>query len=375
MSQSALVLAKRYMQRRRFDKAITVLESRYDIYAMEFEYNLTLGTAYLYAGDFGAASTWFQKARNIKLSDNNLRLGQAALFLRRGDTNRAIQYYMEILDNDPSHKIAERALEFIKKQGDYETICKWIDTGKIEQFYPPLGFNPFAAVAVAIPVIACVLGCVLALSLLNRPASPKLDPYAGSRQNLSSLMLTVDEKANVQKENLSSVSFRYILSAAQINQSYEAACKSFQEYDDNSAQIEINRILLSNAALSVKNKAQELMSYLNKAPGFDSIKRNCSYVEVSQDPSLYLDCYVAWSGRISNVRDEGTTFDLLIGYENMETVEGVVTVRFPVAQRIEYDKPVKILGKITSGKEGGVLLLEGRSIYQGVSDTLSVGKM
>lgn len=293
MSQSALVLAKRYMQRRRFDKAITVLESRYDIYAMEFEYNLTLGTAYLYAGDFGAASTWFQKARNIKLSDNNLRLGQAALFLRRGDTNRAIQYYMEILDNDPSHKIAERALEFIKKQGDYETICKWIDTGKIEQFYPPLGFNPFAVVAVAIPVIACVLGCVLALSLLNRPASPKLDPYAGSRQNLSSLMLTVDEKANVQKENLSSVSFRYILSAAQINQSYEAACKSFQEYDDNSAQIEINRILLSNAALSVKNKAQELMSYLNKAPGFDSIKRNCSYVEVSQDPSLYLDCYVA----------------------------------------------------------------------------------
>ena len=98
MSQSALVLAKRYMQRRRFDKAITVLESRYDIYAMEFEYNLTLGTAYLYAGDFGAASTWFQKARNIKLSDNNLRLGQAALFLRRGDTNRAIQYYMEILE-------------------------------------------------------------------------------------------------------------------------------------------------------------------------------------------------------------------------------------------------------------------------------------
>lgn len=373
MSQSALVLARRYMQRHRFDKAITVLESRYEIYAKEFEYNLTLGTAYLYAGDFGAASTWFQKARNIKLSDNNLKLGQAALFMRRGDTNRAIQYYMDILDSDPSHKIAKKALEFIKKQGDYETICKWIDTGKMERFYPPLGFNLFAAVGILIPVMACIFGCILAFMIVNGKSSSlqDLSPYDGERHDLSALMLTIDEKRSVQKENDSSA--RYVLSAEQVASSYESACKSFQSYDDNLAQVEVNRILLSDAALSVKNKAKELKSYFNKNVGFDSIKTNFSYREVSLEPELYIDCNVVWSGRILNVRNDGKVFELLVGYDDMKTADGVVTVEFPFSQIIEYDRPVKILGKISLKENDKKIFLEGRSIFQGVTQTLSIG--
>ena len=60
-----------------------------EIYEDNYEFYLTLGIACLYVGDIGAASSYFQLARRIKLTDTRLLMGQAAIFLRRGDTARA----------------------------------------------------------------------------------------------------------------------------------------------------------------------------------------------------------------------------------------------------------------------------------------------
>ena len=143
MAQDVLAAAKKMMRRRQFDKAITILQSRAEIYEDNFEYYLLFAIACLYVGDTGTASAYFQKARKIKITDTTLLLGQAALFLRRGDTDRALQYYLDVLDYEPGNKIAQNAMEFIRTKGDYSTICRWVDTGDIEQFYPPLGVNPF----------------------------------------------------------------------------------------------------------------------------------------------------------------------------------------------------------------------------------------
>lgn len=139
MTRDVLDVAASLMKRRRFNRAIVMLENRSDIYEGNFDYYILLAVSYLYVGDTGAAASYFQRARKIKLTDTTLLLGQAALFLRRGDTKRAIEYYMEALDNDPANKVALSALEFIKEHGDYDTICRWVDTGRIAQFYPPYG--------------------------------------------------------------------------------------------------------------------------------------------------------------------------------------------------------------------------------------------
>ena len=167
MAKDALSLAWHDMKCRHFATAIKRLESRADVYEENFEYYLTLGIACLYVGDIGASSSYFQMARKIKLTDTRLLIGQAAIFLRRGDTARAIQYYLEILGNDPQNKIALSAMEFIRIHGDYDTICRWVDTGRIEQFYPPLGINPQKVRLVCYVTIACIAGCVFAFSLLN----------------------------------------------------------------------------------------------------------------------------------------------------------------------------------------------------------------
>ena len=106
MAKDVLTEARKLMRLRFFEKAIITLEARSSYYEDNFDYYLLLAIAYLYTGDTGSATVYFQKARQIRLTDTDLLLGQAALFLRRGDTARAIQYYLDILEYDPQNKIA-----------------------------------------------------------------------------------------------------------------------------------------------------------------------------------------------------------------------------------------------------------------------------
>ena len=101
MRHSVMEVAVSLMNQRKFSKAITLLESRRENYEENFDYYLTLGIACLYAGDIGNASRYFQKARAIRLTDSRLLLGQAAIYLRRGDTVRAVRYYTDIIADDP----------------------------------------------------------------------------------------------------------------------------------------------------------------------------------------------------------------------------------------------------------------------------------
>ena len=336
------------------------MEAKSEIYENDFEFYILLAIAFLYIGDFGSASSNLQKARRIKMTDTRLLLGQAIIFLRRGDTKRALQYYLDVKDYEPSNKIADNAIEFIRHNNDFDEICRYFETGKIQQFYPPLGPNPHKKFYVIIPVVAFVLGVAITFCFI-----PKQN-YNGKRKNLEALALTSVEKENLQEKDLTSQSFNYILSSKDISKSYKNAIDYFQSGNDNLAQREINRLLNSNASFSVKQKCQVLMSYL-EVPTFDSLKDNFSYKQVAEEPLLYLDCWVIWSGRISNstVNPDGSySCQLLVGYENMKTVDGIVNVHFDKEPSLFSDQAVKILGQIDF--EDNNVVLKGKAVYQSV---------
>jgi tetratricopeptide (TPR) repeat protein len=363
MSRSVLDTARMLLKRRRFSAAITMLEGASDRYRDNFEYYLTTGIACLYVGDLGSANSYFQEARHIRTTDTHLLLAQAVMFMRRGDTDRAVQYYLDILDNEPGNKIALSALEFIRTKGTYETICRWADSGKLLQFYPPLGINPDIIIRIAVSACAGIAIGFLLVNVLR----PRPSPASGPRADLSKFVLSVDEQRNAQEKDLTGAVYRYILSDKQIKKSYENAQVYFQNFRDNAAQVEINRILNSNASLSIRQKARMLMEYLSE-PTFDSLTDNYSYEQVASDPNLYLGCWVSWSGRITNAVSQGQSYkcDLLVGYEDMKRVEGIAPLSFDEAPSppIEGDRPVKVLAKI--GIDDGKLSLDGRSVYQPV---------
>ena len=215
MPQDSLSFAKKLMKRRKFSKAVLLLESHEQNYENNFDFYLKLGISYLYLGDYGSASSNFQKARRIKMSDISLLLGQAVLYLRRGDTERAIQYYMEILEYDPQNKVALDAMEFIRKDGDYSTICSWVDSGKIEKFFPPVGIAPYKILKIVVPVIAACLGGIFAFSL-----SFQEQPVSDGRADLSYLELTAIDKKDIIDKNSSSL-YKVVLSSSQIEKTFD----------------------------------------------------------------------------------------------------------------------------------------------------------
>ena len=365
MGMDVVNLAWKYMRRRKFSTAIKLLEAKAEIYEDSFEYYLCLGTACLYVGDVGSAVTNYALARKIKITDTRLILGQAAIYLRRGDTDRALQYYMEVKDNEPNNQIANDALEFIRARGDYDTICRWVDTGRIEQFYPPLGVNPDRVASVVVPVAALIL---LTLFIVGLPLKNR--KQEAFRKDLSELALTKDETARPQETDLSTQNVKYILSSRQIKESYEKAQTYFQENRDNAAQIEVNRILNSNAAVSIKQKALVLMSYF-ETPTFDTLSDSPSFAQVDEDPVLYLNCWVVWGGKISDASmyDDGSyRCRLLVDYDTGEKLTGIANVRFEDNPDIETDKPVKILARIQ--QEDDKVYLKGRIVYQSVKNGL-----
>lgn len=372
MSHTALEKAHTLLQRRKFSHAISLLESgeNPEIYRESFDYFITAGIACLYLGDTGSAGSYFQRARRIRLTDPTLLCAQAVLFLRRGDTARAVEYYVDVLDNDPDNKIALSAMEFIRTHGSYDEICKAIDSGEIEKFYPQIGVNPDVIKRICLSALA---GIVLAILIFNvgRFFSGIQNFHilpSKERPDMSGLYLTVTELKDAQKGKSSAGTYTYFLTDDEIKKSYGLVKKFSTDYKENAARVEINRLLNSNADEVIKANLKMLLTHFGEH-SFDSLADNddnIAYSDVAKEPNLYIGCTISWGGRITNALVEGPSFlcDLLVGYENMERVEGFVPLFFEEAPYppIDGERPVWVLGKIDV--QDGKLILTGRAVYQ-----------
>jgi tetratricopeptide (TPR) repeat protein len=356
MAKTILERAKKAFYGKRYNDVITLLEPNVIQYRDSFQFYYFLGLACLYTGDVGGATSYFQRARQIKMRDPDLLTAQAALFLRRGETHQAVEYYLEALEYAPQHRLAKRSLDFIRKKGDEETIRELSETGKMAKFYPmPRKKNSLQQIVFIFAAIILLAG---GIGFGFRSVSSL--QTTSVRADLSSIVLDSNDRSSlVQKDG----AFKYILTERQILDTFASAQRNFQSYHDNAAQVEINRLLWSNASASIKQKARILMGYLAE-PGFDTIKDKYDYADIIKDPDLYLDCWIVWKGMATNIvtTDNTLDFDFLVGYDTRNKLEGIVPVHFDKVIEVNTDKPLELLGKIANS--GGKLELRGNGIFQ-----------
>ncbi|MDR0645129.1 MAG: tetratricopeptide repeat protein [Treponema sp.] len=357
----------RLLRQRKFWDAIHLLEPKIPLYYRSFNCYYLLGLAHLYSNSFGGAIDYFKSARDIKMREPNVLLGFAVLHLRRGETDRAIDLYLEVQDIDEKNKIARKALKIIRKHSRTDTIPEWIDSGRLSELYPPLPSVPISLKSI-FTVLVCILGlafvvfCVLVAVKAVEPPF-KLPFQANSDRNglISSVLDQGDRREPVQTGGV----YRYILTRAQVLNDYEKARGLFTTYNDEKAKVLLNRILESNAAESIKTKATILLSYMD-VPGFDTLKDRIPYSDVVKDPFLYRDCYVIWQGMATNliIEENRTLFDFLVGYDTRSKLEGVVPTRFNFSVAVNLEKPLEILGRIILEEDSPSISIEGAAVHQ-----------
>mgnify|MGYP006286800199 FL=1 len=326
-------------RRNKFADVLRLLEPQTFRYRENEQFYYLLGVSCLYTGDFGGAYTYLRRAYQLNSEDINTLFALAAVHLKRQESNEALLNLLAILDIDSGNKKAKKALQLIRDHINSKTLEDFVQSDKISFLYPSTGF----ALPPIVPIIVLIIIIVpLVLLLFQKSDGIELPGKKPRSQEIAELKL--EETKPVVSE---SGDYRYILTEKEINESFTKAKRYFQDYNDNAAQKEINRLLQSNASEQVKEKVRFLEGFL-RTPTFTTLKTSYSYREVDTDKYLYDNCYVIWKGKISNlsVSEERIAFDFLVGYHDEKVLEGVVPVTLDFAVSLEQGHPIELLGRI-----------------------------
>jgi len=352
-------------KKRDYEKALRILKDEEDRYYGSFKYYYLYAVICLHSGSFVEAHENFNLARKIKMRDPNTMLGIASLYLKRINTVQAIDYYLDVQEIEPKNKIAKNALLIIKKHSAPDALSDWMTPGKLSKLFPPIP-SPSISLKTVINVslvFAAVFAAVYIVLALLQIAPGPFKPK--TQRPVSLYELSVSERNNpVQAGGYFQTT---PLTQDQVINLYNEALSLFADYRDEKAKININKLLLSNASQSVKNRAQ-LMKDSMAAPGFHNfnLKDNVSFTEVSAQPAVYQDVYVLWKGMARNIEltDEYTRFDFIVSYDTRTILEGIVTVFMDTPQRINTERDLEILGKITLDNSTNGFRVEGTAIHQ-----------
>ena len=339
MKQDHLTRASRLIKQKKYDSAIKILQAEENRYHNSFTYYHLLAIAHLYSEIYGRAFTYFDLAKKIKMRDVSVLLGIACLYLNHGDTDRAVDIYLDVQEIDEKNPIARRALKIIRQNPGPENVSAWIESGNLHKLYPP---KPKVPVNKGFIALCFALTLVIAGAAFG--AYKFFSTAESSHRDISKLKLErSDINAPMQED-----SFRYLLKPDEVLSKYNEALRLFSQNNDDGARVLLNNLLESNSPEQIKNKARLLTTYL-ETPGFDNIKEKYSLTQVASDPVLYRNCTVNWRGTISNLVREpnSTTFDLLVGYYGTRSIfEGAVRVVFDFAVAINTDRDLEVLGTV-----------------------------
>jgi tetratricopeptide (TPR) repeat protein len=359
---SILTRATRLAKSGNYESALKALEPEVNRYHDSFRYYYLLGISCLHVDDFSGAHDYFRLAQKVKMRDPLAILGMAALHLRRGEIDKAVDCYLEVEEIDGKNRIAKKALQIIRKYSGKDAFQAWRDSGKLHTLYPPIpsaGLSWGRVLVVAAAAIAAIM--ILFSILVKNQALPNPFAKQGNRGRTEYVLNAEERSEPVQTGSL----YRYILTRTQVLETYEKALSLFSAYRDEAARVNLNRILESNASEGVKNRARILSSYL-ETPGFHNFKQadNVSYSEAAGDPPLYRDVHIIWRGMAANVQtvQNVTTFNFLVGYDTRKTMEGDVLVAFDHALSVNTERPLEVLGRIVPVSGG--IMLEGLAIHQ-----------
>jgi len=338
----ALVKSKKYPQ------AIRFLEPKVPLFLEDELFYYLLGISCFHTGDIGGSEFYFKRCLQVNHNNIDSSLYLASIQLKKKDQANAARLWLNILDFEPGNKFAQKGLNKIKKIKSPSEFDQFINSKELFRLVAPLkGVNPLLIRAFSIIVLISVF------STLFYFYYPKLLPEKNLREEMTSLSLDNYVGSFVEFEG----DYLYVFTGEEIRDLFESAVEDFHNFNDNSLQMKINKINLSNASNDLKGKISILENLIQK-PTFLTMETSFEYREIMKDPILYNNCYVLWTGKVTNVSigSDKITLDFLVGYENETVLQGIIFTEIPFETSINQTVPIEILGQIHNNN-GRIILI------------------
>ena len=337
----------------KYKQVLQLLEPQVFRYRQSFDFYYYLGISCLNTSDFGGGYSYLQRAITLKPDDINTMAGLALVHLKRQESSEAIQQWFQILDIEPNNKLAKRGLETLKKYTKQEDFIEYLDSGKFLNLLPGRKSAKPIIKSLIITFIIIFFSAGVIFFIFNIFIKTEIKRPEISAVELNNFGSLTDNKLDSN----------YTFTDKEIRKLFDTIRKYFDNYQDNLAMREINRLLLSNADSATKQKAEFLISYIS-VPGFTTLKTNFTYQEFITESKLYNNCYVHWKGRLSNyiLTENLIKFDFLVGYDEKKILEGIIQVTLDFGARIDSNFPIEVLGKIVETENG--YIIEAVSVHQ-----------
>lgn len=350
MPVKGLKRAERLFRLKKFKEVINLLQPEIFKYRNNYHFYIFLGLSSLYTNEPGGALSYLNRAHDLNGNDVDVLNGIAAAHLLKYQSNEALKVYLNALEIDPGNAIAKKGLELIRKGLETDALVNLIGTGKIRKLFPRVGSFPFRYVMVtlAIMIVAGMIGVMIPFLFRG----PKV-----KRPEIARYMLPEDS-LNLTDPELDE---RFQLTPDQIRVTFEKAKNLFNDFEDNPAIVELNRILNSNASYPVKNLCRIMKKYAVK-PDFSTIRNSFPLNDVLREPVLYNNCSVVWKGKVGSleISDDAIRFMLWVGDD--AEFEGVVPVTFDSAVDIAKNQTMEVLGEVIVAE--GKVTLKGNYIHR-----------
>jgi hypothetical protein len=355
MKTSGLGDAEKLFRARKFSAVIRALEPEVFRYRESFDFYLILGLSCLRSGELGGASSYLERARQLNADDIRPLLGLAAIKLTRAHVEEALKLWLEVLDVDPGNRVAKRGIGVIRRSFDPGSLRDFVESSGVLSLYPPMPPRIRPLFLLIAFLSLAILGCLGYLGFrIFTPTTAPPRPGIGEMEIPAGLSGVVEAPASGAK---------IVLNERQVRQAFEDAKRNLLRYRDNLAVVEINRILISNASLPVKERTRILKSFV-ATPSFASFRDGYAYSQVSKAPSLYDGAFVLWKGEVANLdvgKDE-IRFKFLVGYEKRKELQGVVPVTLDFSAVLQNGIPLELLARVVA--EEDLFTLSGISLHR-----------
>lgn len=346
----------KFFRKKQWVRAVSSLEKALREDNNDHEIYLYLGYASLFSADLDGARRYMKSGLLIKEDDEDLLKGLAYIYLKDDRIEDAISLWGEILEKNPKDRMIKRSLERLRETED---IANFIENARHQDFLSlkapfAIKFRPYL-MSIGITLGMLALGILFYTTPAYKLVLEKFYPEIAELERFT--LSGVEEMSQPETEGV-----LYSFTDQEIESGFVRIKRYIYKGKINTAIISLNKLMLSNASPVVKEKLKILYTFLDPPDDPRAIDYNPRYYEIVKEPSAFKGVYVLWKGRIANLEREkdAAYFDLLVNYEDEDTIEGIVHVRINGVYRIENRQKIELFGAYEGyDRETGNLLING----------------